>query len=142
MDSYCSAFCWILFYYMMPLPRVCPFSKDTFNDSVPQTQLGTALFSAPEIFLTAKGQTYDAACADIWSCGVVLFTMLFGSHPFLKSATSTQKADQIMQVRMCHIRSLTCIPHTPTANMSSTLRQATHSYPFIMHHKSDLYLLP
>lgn len=43
----------------------------------------TALpFMAPEVL--ADG-VYDDKAADVWSCGVILFAMLFGTYPFMPS---------------------------------------------------------
>jgi serine/threonine-protein kinase SRK2 len=36
---------------------------------------------APEVMHNTQG-SYNAKAADIWSCGVMLFTMLTGSYPF------------------------------------------------------------
>ncbi len=49
----------------LPLVKLCDFgfSKDKFDDSEPQTQIGTALFTAPEIFTNTQGQVYDAEAA-------------------------------------------------------------------------------
>ncbi|KXZ49463.1 hypothetical protein GPECTOR_21g689 [Gonium pectorale] len=85
----------------LPLVKLCDFgfSKDKFDDSEPQTQIGTALFTAPEIFTNVPGQVYDAEAADIWSCGVVLFVMLFGCHPFLSvEDTQHRKHAQVMKL--------------------------------------------
>jgi serine/threonine protein kinase len=38
----------------------------------------TPIYMAPEVLKT----TTDAQCADIWSCGVVLFKLLTGGNPF------------------------------------------------------------
>lgn len=42
------------------------------------TYTGTIAYSAPEIFLNG---CYDES-VDMWSAGVVLYTMLFGIEPF------------------------------------------------------------
>lgn len=42
------------------------------------TYTGTVAFSAPEIF---AGDSYDQS-VDMWSAGVVLYTMLAGHQPF------------------------------------------------------------
>ncbi|EFJ51207.1 hypothetical protein VOLCADRAFT_79817 [Volvox carteri f. nagariensis] len=84
----------------LPLVKLCDFgfSKDKFDDSEPQTQIGTALFTAPEIF---TNQVYDAEAADVWSCGVVLFVMLFGCHPFLSMEDTQQRKHAQVSGRVC-----------------------------------------
>lgn len=45
---------------------------------------GTPLFQAPEVI---SGQAeYRGFKVDVWSCGVTLFLMLFGSYPFMDEA--------------------------------------------------------
>lgn len=43
-----------------------------------QTRCGTSLYMAPEVIDGA----YEGDQADLWSCAVVLFVMLTGSHPW------------------------------------------------------------
>lgn len=61
--------------------KICDFGvakkykkNDFFND-----QCGTPAYIAPEIF---RGQGYEGPPTDIWSSGVVLYTMLSGTVPF------------------------------------------------------------
>ena len=48
------------------------------------TQESSAHFAAPEVMQNAFGGHYDAMKADIWSCGIMLYIMLFGRHPFVR----------------------------------------------------------
>mmetsp|Transcript_10229 Transcript_10229/g.18906 ORF Transcript_10229/g.18906 Transcript_10229/m.18906 type:complete len:366 (-) Transcript_10229:182-1279(-) len=56
-------------------------SKAGFN-SMPKSRVGTMTYMAPEVLLAGSGRTYEGELADMWSCGVVLYVMLFGRYPF------------------------------------------------------------
>ncbi|XP_045810805.1 serine/threonine-protein kinase SAPK7-like [Trifolium pratense] len=67
-----------------PAPRlkICDFgsSKSSLLHSAPKSMVGTLAYVAPEV-LSRQGE-YDGKIADVWSCGVTLYTMLVGSYPF------------------------------------------------------------
>ncbi len=58
--------------------KVIDFGTSIFINNQPLTQeLGTIYYIAPEVFKN----NYNEKC-DIWSCGIILYTMLCGHPPF------------------------------------------------------------
>ena len=70
--------------------KICDFgfSKHEQNSSA-RSGVGTPMYMSPEIIM--GGCRYDAKKTDVWSAGVVLYTMLSGTYPFdQKSPTQAQ----------------------------------------------------
>eukprot|EP00210_Caulerpa_lentillifera_P004255 g4059.t1 len=80
-----------------PLVKLCDFgySKHEDWDSAPKSRVGTPDYMSPEIFHSKNG-AYDGKKADLWSCGVVLYTMVVGQYPF------SRKEDQNLPAELQH----------------------------------------
>eukprot|EP00729_Bicosta_minor_P023524 gene23524-25308_t len=62
-------------------------------DGLCNTFVGSPAYSAPEIH---ENTQYDGTAADVWSIGVILLTILTGSHPFqdANEALKLQRIDE------------------------------------------------
>uniref|UniRef100_A0A7N2L2F7 ATP phosphoribosyltransferase n=1 Tax=Quercus lobata TaxID=97700 RepID=A0A7N2L2F7_QUELO len=63
----------------LPCLKICDigFSKQYRMHSKLKSAIGTPQYSAPEVC----SREYDGKLADLWSCGVILYTMLVGGTP-------------------------------------------------------------
>lgn len=74
----------------LPLLKICDFGySKAHHMSAPKSRVGTLAYMAPEI-INAQDK-YDGKLADIWSCGVMLYIMLFGQYPFETQPKGQQK---------------------------------------------------
>jgi 5'-AMP-activated protein kinase catalytic alpha subunit len=55
--------------------------SENYNQQL-STPCGTPSYSPPEML---KGKKYNGVCSDIWSCGIILYTMLVGNLPCSES---------------------------------------------------------
>ena len=66
-----------------PRAKLCDFSHSFHArgeaKQVPPTQIGAGRYMAPEV---SSGESYPGYPADVWSCGVILYTLLTGTLPF------------------------------------------------------------
>ncbi|KAL8093761.1 hypothetical protein AgCh_035590 [Apium graveolens] len=84
----------------VPILKICHFgfSKSSEFHSAPDSPVGTLAYSPPE--LIESGSEYDGKLADVWSCGVTLYTMLVGEFPFTDQEDPANWS-QIMQRILC-----------------------------------------
>ncbi|KFM24010.1 Serine/threonine-protein kinase SAPK2 [Auxenochlorella protothecoides] len=84
-----------------PLLKLCDFgySKHELLDSVAKSKVGTPGYTAPEVISNLKG--YDGKVADVWSAGVMLFTMLFARYPFERPEDKKLRQNERLQ-RILH----------------------------------------
>jgi len=75
--------------------KICDFgvSKLVKNGEIMTEQCGTPAYIAPEVF---ENKGYQGYASDIWSAGVVLYAMLYGSVPF-KASNMTELQKQIIK---------------------------------------------
>eukprot|EP01025_Chloroclados_australasicus_P008012 TRINITY_DN12738_c0_g1_i1.p2 TRINITY_DN12738_c0_g1~~TRINITY_DN12738_c0_g1_i1.p2 ORF type:complete len:347 (+),score=57.02 TRINITY_DN12738_c0_g1_i1:189-1229(+) len=66
--------------------KLCDFgySKHLILNSRPRHCVGSLPYMCPEVLLADANpdQEYDAKKAEVWSCGVLLYSLLFGCYPF------------------------------------------------------------
>ncbi|CAD7701082.1 unnamed protein product [Ostreobium quekettii] len=64
----------------LPILLICDFGLSKHNESItpPSTNVGTPIYQAPEVIFSCGQCDYDPEMVDIYSCGVVLYRMLFG----------------------------------------------------------------
>ena len=67
--------------------RICisDFGLSTISDEIDsllETPCGTPSYAPPEMLL---GEKYNGVESDIWSCGIILYSMLVGNLPFMES---------------------------------------------------------
>lgn len=137
----------------LPLLKICDFgySKAHFM-SAPKSKVGTLAYMAPEVIKTTGN--YDGKQSDIWSCGVMLYVMMFGQYPFESpqagQIAQTQRVQHMMnrilamQWNIPHdadisveCKDLLCRMLVPEPSQRITMQQIQHHPWFLTHLPPD-----
>eukprot|EP00003_Mantamonas_plastica_P005792 TRINITY_DN1472_c0_g1_i6.p1 TRINITY_DN1472_c0_g1~~TRINITY_DN1472_c0_g1_i6.p1 ORF type:complete len:660 (-),score=250.51 TRINITY_DN1472_c0_g1_i6:729-2426(-) len=64
--------------------KICDFGLSVAITDSDQMCLtgGSRHYAAPEVFAAVYGNSYSGPPTDVWSCGIILYAMLFGTYPF------------------------------------------------------------
>jgi serine/threonine protein kinase len=78
-----------------------------------------------------SGGRYDGQAADVWACGVCLFIMLFGRHPYLRPSdeklNEQQQMIKLFQRMMQASRVMQCKCSSPASvPVAHALSQSLH----------------
>ena len=74
--------------------KICDFglSRNVSISGLAETPCGSLVYAAPECIF---GCEYDARRADVWSCGVILYAMLFGKLPWKERQNQAALFDEL-----------------------------------------------
>lgn len=77
--------------------KICDFGySKARKDSLPRTRAGTPYYVAPDVVEAySKSLPYDGMPADIWSCGVTLYLLIFCSFPFQKAIPTRKDVTEL-----------------------------------------------
>lgn len=71
----------------LPKLKLAAFEHTSSTSSAAAPLAGSALFTPPEIFLKSvnpdNSSLHQGEAIDTWACGVILFIMRYGHHPFM-----------------------------------------------------------
>jgi serine/threonine-protein kinase SRK2 len=88
--------------HKIPIIKLCDFGLSKSYDMFkPNYVAGTPEYIAPEVL---NRKSCDSAKADIWSCGVTLYVMLYGKYPFQDEVYSGSLSKMIKNIMICKYR--------------------------------------
>lgn len=103
-DPYHPERCWLV--------KLCDFGFSKSSEPLPvmRSRVGTPAYMAPEVIKAGSRSDYNGMMADIWSCGVVLFTMLFGAFPFNYKHQHGDSSEYLCQLLQHMMKQELCPP--------------------------------